>query len=36
VWINLSDPEFADKSARVYKEHIDFGSTGKAFLKSIK
>jgi hypothetical protein len=33
---HVSSSDFGNKSARVYTEHIDFGSTGKAFLKSIK
>ena len=36
VWMSMADDDFATKSAKVYAEHVDFGTTGKAFIKSIK
>jgi len=28
VWISLADESFEEKSSKIYKEHVDFGSTG--------
>ena len=29
VWISLADENFEEKSSKIYREHVDFGSTGE-------
>mmetsp|Transcript_34140 Transcript_34140/g.106938 ORF Transcript_34140/g.106938 Transcript_34140/m.106938 type:complete len:160 (-) Transcript_34140:209-688(-) len=35
-WLSLRDEDFMEKFTVLYEAHVDFGSTGKAFLKGMK
>ena len=36
VWLALSDEDFNDRFGAIFAQHVEFGSTGKAFIKAFK